>query len=352
MKKLYYTSIIFLFLMAACSKTQDNVNPSDQLEQRNDNHLIWKLAHLSSAWDYTTTDENHGAGTDELNYTYRCTAPSKRIKTMTDYFQEDGVPLYDISRTMTYHDNGVIATEHATENGDDILRTFNYDANGQWTGITTTVNGVVLDDQMTITPYGQVTSYTNNGVRLEYVWKANNIKMIKTYVQPSTDMSVAGTSTALNQLGFNKLTNKISREKVLHSLVELQKKTRAGFRSKNTDEWVLVQIEEQEVDQRIIQPFSSAAKGYPGTSADGGFLILPKNFIVKFTDYLVNEDGSRGADTYITHLHTVSTRDNLPIDVKYSLTLPAFDVDADGHPIDWNEEGTIHYDYISGCNEQ
>lgn len=349
--KILYSSVALLCIIVACTKTQDNINQADQLEQRNDNHLIYKLAHLSAAWNYTLTNGSHGAGTEELNYSYRCTIPFGRIKGGTDFWQEDGNTIFDASRTMTYNENGLIATEHATENGDDIVRTFNYDADGKWTGITTTVNGVALDDQMTITPYGQVTSYTNNGVRFEYVWRANNIKMIKTYVQPSTAMSIAQNSTALNQLGFNKLTNKISREKVLHSLGELQKVSKSRFRGKNMDEWVLVQIEEQEVDQKIVQPFSSAAKGYPGTSADGGFLILPKNYIVKFTDYLINEDGSKGEVIYFTHIHSVSTRDNLPRNVKYNLLIPGYDQDADGNPIDWNEEGTIHYDYISGCNE-
>ena len=85
----------------------------------------------------------------------------------------------------SYNANWMIATEQGIENGDEVIRTFNYDANGKWIGITTTVNGLVLDDEMTIDDQGQVTSYTHDGVRLEFVWRGNNPRMIKTYVPVS-----------------------------------------------------------------------------------------------------------------------------------------------------------------------
>jgi len=348
MKNIAFLIIMGLLISISCTKNELSTN--EQLEQRNDNHKNWKLAALQGDWTYTTTDGGSGSGSGALEYVYRCTRPLHRLKSMEDVATEDGNPFYNYSRSMTYNSNWMIATEEGVENGENVVRAFNYDANGKWTGITTSINGVVLDDEMTIDPDGQVTSYTHDGVRLEYVWRGNNPRMIKTYVQPSVAMSKAQHSKALGKIGFNKMARSLVKVKILESLSELQEKNKANYRSKSTDEWVLVQIEELEVDHKIVQPFISPANGYPGTTGDGGWLYRSKNYLIKFTDYLINPDGSRGEQIFFAHNHTVAVDDNLPQNVIYSLNFPA-GTDDDGNPIHWNETGTIHYDYISGCNE-
>lgn len=348
MKNIYI--LLFTWMLASISCTKNEINTEDQLEQRNDNHRNWKLASLQGAWDYTTTDGGSGSGWDSLNYIYRCSTPLHRIKSLSDLGVEDGNPIWDYERTVTYNANWMVDTEHAIENGDDVIRTFNYDANGKWTGITTSVNGEVLDDELTIDNQGQVTSYTHDGVRLEYLWRGNNPYLIKIYVQPSMEMNIAQESNALNKLGHTKMSNALTKTKVLKSMSELQNRNKSAYRSKSSSEWELVQITELEVDHRIVQPFISPANGFPGTTGDGGWLYRSKNYLTKFTDYAINPDGSKGENLSLYHNHTVAVRDNLPQNVIYSGTF-ILDHDADGNAIHWNERGTIHYDYISGCND-
>jgi len=341
---------IAMGLLIFISCTKNELSNTDQLEQRNDNHRNWKLAAVQGAWDYTTTDGDSGSGWDSLNYFYRCTVPLHRVKSMTDIAMEDGNPFYNYARSMTFNANWMIETEQGIENGDEVIRTFNYDANGKWIGITTTVNGVALDDQLTIDDQGQVTSYTHDGIRLEFVWRANNPRLIKTYVQPGMAMNKAQKSKAFDKIGHTKMARDLARIKILESLSELQKTTKSSYRSKTTEDWVLVQIEELEVDHRIVQPFLSPANGYPGTTGDGGWLYRSKNFITKFTDYAINPDGSIGEEVFMAHNHTVQVRDNLPKQVLYSSKI-LLGADDEDNPIYWNETGTIQYDYISGCNE-
>jgi len=114
----------------------------------------------------------------------------------------------------------------------------------------------------------------------------------------------------------------------------------------------LIFVEEQTVDKNVIQPFSSAAAGFPGTSADGGYLILPKNLIIKFKGYYVNDDGSPGELDYLIAFDSYTVKNNLPVDVKYSTFYANYETDEMGNALDYNDTGTIHYEYISGCNQK
>lgn len=335
------------FLLLACNK--ENLDAA--LETRgNDNHKNWKLANASGGWDYTTTDGGSGAGYGVDTYTYGCSRPYGRAIASSSHYEEDGNVLWDIHRTMTYNDNFKVAEESSDETGTEIIRTFNYDSEGKFTGVTTVVDGVALEDEFKFDDQGRVLEYTNEGVKTEYIWKGDNIKEFRIYVQPEEEMALIQKSNAFNFIGYDDKSRTQAKKQVLKSLAFIQKQAKNTYRSKQT-EWQLVLIEEIEVDNNIIQPFSSPGAGYPGSIGDGGWLFKTKNFMTKFTDYPINPDGSKGEISYQAHNHTVATKDNLPENVIYSLYIHEIAQDADGNAINWNETGTIHYDYISGCNE-
>lgn len=342
-------------MISACSK--DNVDPviQDQLEQRgNDNHKIWKLSQVSSHWNYTLTNGFQSDGNSLLNYIYSCSRPVGRAISATDFLEENGIVYYDNSRTMSYNDNFMIATENAVEYGDEVVRTFQYDSDNKWTGILTEVNGEVIEEEFEISPSGQVLSYTHDGTRTEYVWKADNITKIKTYVQVTAALSSIQNSLKYHQFGFNTITKNTAIKQILNTFNTLQKTNRSStaLRGSNTNEWTLVFVEEQTVDKDVIQPFASVSLGYPGTSSDGGYLILPKNYIVNFKGYEVNEDGTEGKLAYLIHFDSYTIKNNLPVDVKYSSFYADYEEDEDGHLLDYTDTGTFHYDYISGCNQK
>ena len=165
-------------------------------------------------------------------------------------------------------------------------------------------------------------------------------------------MNKAQKSKAFDKIGHTKMARNLAKIKILESLSELQKKTKSSYRSKTTEDWVLVQIEELEVDHKIVQSFISSANGYPGTTGDGGWLYKSKNFITKFTDYAINPDGSIGEEVYMAHNHTVAVRDNLPKDVLYSAQY-LVGADDEGNPIYWNETGTtVSYTHLDVYKRQ
>lgn len=352
MKKPFFMTLMGLTFIAGCSKFNEDPAFRNQLEERNDNHKIWKLSHVVNHWDYTLTDGFQSDGNQDVKYVYSCSRPVGRAISSSDSVEENGITLWDNERTMTYNDNFMISTEHAIEFGAEVLRTYQYDIDGKWSGVTTEINGEVIEDEFEIGTGGQVKSYTSNGVRNVYEWKANNVTKVKTYILMSAAVSSVQNSSIFKNIGFNAISKNKIKAQIINSIKELQKTKRgsSGFRS-NSDEWVLVFVEEQTVDKNVIQPFSSPSNGYPGTSTDGGFYYLPKNLIVQFKGYPINADGTEGELSYLYHYYSYSTKDNLPVDVKYTSFIAAYDQDADGNLLDYNDQGTIHYDYISGCNQ-
>ncbi|MEP7321761.1 MAG: hypothetical protein ABI761_07570 [Saprospiraceae bacterium] len=353
MKKLIYVALFGMVFIFGCSKVNEDPDVQNLLEERgNDNHKIWKLSEIVNHWDYTLTDGFKSDGIQIIKYVYSCSHPVGRAIATTDSVEENGEVLWDNERTMAYNDNFMISTEQGIEYGDEVHRTYHYDAEGKWTGVTTEINGEVIEDEFEIGPGGLLKSYTSNGVRNVYEWKANNLSKIKTYILSTAAFSSVQHSSTFNHIGFNTISKNKTKEQILHSFVELQKVKRgsSGFRS-TTDEWVLVFIEEQTADKNVIQPFSSAALGYPGTSSDGGYYTLPKNFIIQFKGYNINEDGTEGDLAYLYHFDSYKTKDNLPVDVKYSSFIADYVQDENGNTLDYNDHGTIHYEYISGCNQ-
>ena len=355
MKNQFLSLFIALFIISACSN--DNVDPviQDQLEQRgNDNHKIYKLSQVTGQWNYTLSDGFSSSGTSLNKFVYSCSRPVGRAIASTDYLIENGVVYWDISRTMSYNENFMVSVENALEYGDEIVRTFQYDSNNKWTGIITTVNGEVIEDEIEISPSGQVLSYTHDGTRTEYVWKADNITKIKTYVQVTAALSSVQNSLRFLQLGFNKISNTLAKEKILNSLENLQKSNRtvSPLRGAHSDEWTLVFVDEQIVDKNVIQPYTSVSAGYPGTTTDGGYLTLPKNFIVNFKGYNVNPDGSMGELAYLVNFDSYTRKNNLPVNVNFSSFYADYEEDEDGNFLDYTDTGSIQYEYISGCNQK
>lgn len=177
---------------------------------------------------------------------------------------------------------------------------------------------------------------------------------VKTYVQASAAMSSVQNSIVFNQLGFDINSRNKAKEQILISFNKLQKLNRSNspLRSNHTDEWTLVFVEEQTTDKNVVQPYSTAKTGYPGSVADGGYLVLPKNFIVNFKGYHVNEDGSEGELSYLIHFNSYTVKNNLPVDVQYSSFYADYEADAEGNLLDYTDHGTFHYEYISGCNQK
>ncbi len=355
MKNHMMKALIGLVFMMSCSKANEDPELSVGLEQRgNDNHKIWNLARIDKHYTYSLTNGAEGIGETQRAYEYSCVRPFGRAVTFSDHTAEDGAVLWDNSSTMTYNDNFNIAVERAQEYGDEVVRTFHYDSDFNWTGITTEINGEVLDEEIEIAPGGQVRRYTSNGVRYDYTWRANNTSMVKIYVQPSAALSVVQKSMVFNQLGVNEISRKATRAHLLKSFKELQqlRKNSTSFRSNGTDEWVLIGIEEHTVDRNVIEPYSSPAKGYPGTTSDAGLYTLSKNWTVNYKAYRISEDGTSKKEYFTFNYHSYTVKDNLPVDTHYSYFIAEYDVDEAGNPIDYHEKGTEHYGYISGCNQK
>ena len=355
MKNHVLKALIGLVFLMSCSKTNVDSEFSEGLEQRgNDNHKIWNLAQIDKHYTYSLSDGSAGSGEGLDKYEYSCVRPYGRAIKFSSHAEEDGGVLWENASTMTYNDNFKISVEKAQEFGDEVVRTFHYDADYKWTGISTEVNGENVETELEIGPGGQVKSYTSDGVRFEYLWRADNTYMMKIYLQSSAALSSVQNSQAFNQLGFNELSRKKSKELIINSFKEHQKTERisSSFRGKLTDEWVLYGIEEHTVDHKVIEPYSSPAKGYPGTTSDAGLYSLSKNWTVKYNAYLVNSDGTF-RNTYFTFEYdSYSVKDNLPVDAHYSYFIPDYTQDEEGNSIDYLEQGTHHFGYISGCNQK
>lgn len=355
MKNISFLFFVTLLVGISCSKDQDLTEPQGQLEERgNDNHKIYKLARVDSRWDYTLTNGFQSDGFLWNEYVYGCSRPVGRVKTGNAYVEENGVTYWDVSFTNTFNDNFEVETEHSMVNGDEILRTFLYDSDYKWIGIKTEINGEVIEDELEIGPTGQVKSYTSDGVRTEYVWKANNVTKINTYVLVSEEAGTIQNSLAHHQLGISEFTRNKASEQIVKKFKELQqlRKTSGSFRSNHSvDEWVLVYVDEFTHDKMVVQPYSSVAAPYPGTCADGGDLALPKNFRTGFKGYYVNEDGSPGEVAYLINYDSYKVKNNLPQSGKYSAFYADYEMDEDGNYLDSNETGTLEWKYISGCNE-
>ena len=354
MKNYMLKAFIGLVFMTSCSKSLEDPELSTGLEERgNDNHRNWNLAQFENQYTYTLSDGAQGEGSINLNYTYSCVRPFGRAVASTDIRQEDGVVLSDNSRTISYNDNFKVSVEHAQEYGDEVVRTFHYDSDGTWTGITTEVNGEILDEEIEIGHGGQVKSYTSGGVRTEFTWKANNVRMFKYYIQPSADLIAVENSLAFNQSGVNALVRKATKQNIIKSFNELRslRKTSSPLRSKNIDEWILVGIEEQNYDFNVIEPYSSPAKGYPGTTSDAGYYYLAKNYPTSWRGFRVEPDGTPISEYYHFKANSYSVKNNLPVNVNYTYDIFGIYDDSDGNPVDYHEQGVHHYEYISGCNQ-
>lgn len=354
MKNHMLKALLGLVLMMSCSKSNEDLEFSPALEERgNDNHKIWNLAQLDIQYNYMLSDGSPGVGGQQINYIYSCSRPRGKAVSFTNRGEQDGEVLWENSATMSYNNNFMISVEQAQEYGDEVVRTYQYDAEHKWTGILTEINGEAIGEEIVLDPGGQVLSYTSNGVRFEYTWKANNAIRTKIYVQPASALSLIQNSLAFNQLGMNEYPRKKTKEMILEYFKEHQKAERkaSSFRGKLTDEWVLIGIEEQKFDLKVIEPFSSAAKGYPGTSSDGGYYYLSKNFTVNYTAYYVNEDGTPIQEYYSFNCDSYSVKDNLPVNVHYTYKQSDYTQDEDGNSLDYQEQGTYHYGYVSGCNQ-
>lgn len=354
MKRSFFIPAILMVIMLACSK--DAVDSDSQaLEQRgNDNHKIWKLEKAGQDWNYMLTNGFQSTGFNFVEYVYGCSRPFGRVKSGHLYVEENDVTYWDISFTNTYNDNFKVETEQSVVNGDEVVRTFLYDSDHKWIGIQTEVNGEIIEDELEIGPGGQVRSYTSGGVRTEYVWKANNVTMVKTYILPVEAQSTIEKSLGYHQLGFNKASRNSAQKQIKRSMNHfmISNKNKGSFRSKNSvDEWILVFVEEQKVDLKVVQPYSSVAAAYPGTCVDGGYLNLPKNLIINWQGYPVNEDGSYGEVAYWIKYNSYKVKDNLPQKGTYSAFYADYELDEDGNYLDSNEQGTIYWKYVSGCNE-
>ncbi len=355
MKNHVLKALIGLVFLMSCSKTNVDAEFSEGLEQRgNDNHKIWNLSQVDFNYAYTLTDGSQGTGDRKLNYEYSCVRPYGRAVAFSDHAVEDGALLWDNSSTMTYNDNFMIDVEHAQEYGADVVRTFHYDSDYKWTGITTEINGEVIDEEIEIGPGGQVKSYTSGGVRTEYTWKADNAKTLKIYVQPSAELRSVENSLAFNKSGINEISRRATKQLVLKAFKDLQQvaKRSSSLRSIQSDGWVLVGIEENYFDLNVIEPYRSTAKGYPGTTSDGGYYNLSKNFSTGWKGVLVEPDGTPISDYYSYERSSYSVKNNLPVVSHYTYIINGYSQDADGNPIDYREEGTEHYEYISGCNQK
>ena len=355
MKNHILKGLMSLLFIMSCSKAIEVPENSGDLEQRgNDNHLIWNLAQDDKYYTYTLSDGSQGIGERQIKYEYSCTRPVGMAISFSDQSTEDGELLWDNSSTMAYNDNFMISTELAHEYGDEVVRKYQYDSDYKWTGVITEINDVRIEDALEIGPNGQVKSYTSNGVRYEYVWKANNTKLMRIYIQSSAALSSVQNSLVFNKLGINENSRNKTKELILKYFKEVQKtkRTTSSFRGKLADEWILYGIEEHTVDPKVIEPFSSPAKGYPGTSSDAGYYSLSKNWTVKYKAYLVNEDGSLKEEYYSFAYDSYSIKDNLPLDAHYSYSILGYSEDAEGNPIDYHEQGTEHFGYISGCNQK
>lgn len=347
--------LIGLVFMMSCSRVNEDPEFSSDLEQRgNDNHKIWNLAQVDRDYSFTLTDGSQGVGKRLIKYEYSCIRPFGRAVTFSDIDEENGEELWHNSSTMSYNDNFMISEEHAQEYGEEVVRNYQYDSDYKWTGIITKINGEVVDDTLEIGPGGQVKSYTSNGVRYEYTWKANNAITMKIYIQPSSDLRTINNSLVFNHVGLNENSRKATKALILKSFNDLQqaRKTSSSYRSKNADEWVLIGIEEDRYDPKVIEPFSSPAKGFPGTSSDGGYYYLSKNFVVSYKAFRVNPDGTPIQEYYSFNCNSYSVKDNLPVDAHYTYDIPEYAADEEGNSIDYHEQGTIHYKYISGCNQK
>lgn len=354
MKNNLLKALLGLTLMMSCSK--DYVEPefSGVLEQRgNDNHKIWKLAQVDNQYDFTLTDGTPGNGNSIIKYVYGCSRPVGRPITFSDYAEENGEMLWDNSSTMSYNNNFMIAEEIAQEYGDEVIRTYHYDSDYKWTGITTTVNGDVLEDELIIGPGGQVKSYASGGVKYEYIWKGDNQIKSNIYVQPAAELRSLQNSQVFGMVGSNEILKRKTKEVVLQAFKELQQtKNRASaLRSINTEEWVLVAREESIVDTKVIEPFGSAAVGYPGTSSDAGFYNLSKNLTTHSKYFRVNEDGTPGGVYYSADFDSYTIKDNLPVDIHYRRFIEGYTEDAEGNSLDYTDHGVLHHHYISGCNQ-
>lgn len=348
-------ALISLVFMMSCSKSMEDPEFSAGLEQRgNDNHRNWNLAQVEFQYSYTLTDGSQGTGVGQLEYEYSCVRPFGRPVSASHNVHENGELWFENTRTMSYNDNFKIDVEHANEYGDEVVRTFQYDANGKWTGITTEVNGEVLDEEIEIDSYGQVLSYTSGGVRTEYTWRDNNAKTLKIYIQASADLRSVENSLAFNQTGFNEHSRRATKQQVLKSFKDLQlvNKRSSSLRSSQSAGWVLVIIEENYFDLNVFEPFRSTAKGYPGTTSDAGYYNLSKNFSTGWKGMLVEPDGTPISEYYNYAKDSYSVKDNLPVNSHYTYTIFGYDTDEEGNPIDYKEEGTIHHEYISGCNQK
>lgn len=348
-------ALISLVFMMSCSKSMEDPEFSAGLEQRgNDNHRNWNLAQLDVNTSFMNTGEEPGTFALHLKYEYSCVRPYGRPVSATYTGELNGEPWFENSRTMSFNDNFMINVEHAYEDGNEIVRTFNYDSDGKWTGITTTVNGETLDEEIEIDPYGQVQSYSSGGVRYEYTWKANNARLLKIYVKPTAELRSVENSLAFNQSGINDISRKVTKQSTLKAFKNLQSVQGAAsyLRSKNTDEWVLVGTEEVVFDLQVYEPYRSTGKGYPGTTSDDGYYYLSKNFPVSWKGVRVEPDGTPVSLYYIYSRNSYSVKDNLPVKVQYTQDIFGVDVDEDGNPIDYHEEGIEHFQYISGCNQK
>jgi hypothetical protein len=348
MKK-HYSILCLLLVGLACTKQYD-----DQfvLETRgNDNHKIWRLSGFSGDWNYSLSDGTTGTGSQTYEGIYSCERPYGRIIETSDVFYDNGDMVGEIGRSMVYNDNFMIDTETSDEFGDEVIRKYKYDAQGQWIGVEKTVNGEIVDEAFEFLPGGLVKTYTSDGVRLEFKWRANNVREVRTYVQPEESMSRIQRSLVFDRIGMNEKMNQAAKKHILKAYESLQPKSKAGYRSKQTDEWVLVSIEEWKTDPRVIQPYSSEAKGYPGSASAGGFYNLPKNFIYQVDLFAATEDGKPGDMIYHFLYENYKTKDNLPVSGTYVYTVPVYDVDANEDAISYEEHGNGNWFYTSGCNQ-
>lgn len=354
MKSQMLKVLLGLFFIMSCSKSEDILEFSPALEERgNDNHKIFKLAQVNKQYTYLLTDGSPGVGNRQINYVYSCSRPVGRAVGFSDRLEENGEVYWENSSTMSYNDNFMISEERAQEYGDEVVRTYQYDSDYKWTGITTEINGELIEDELIIGPGGQVQSYSSNGVRFEYTWRANNAAQIRIYVETAAELRSVQNSLVFNRLGMNDPSRKKTKEMILKRFKELQKTDRksASFRGRPDNEWVLIGIEEQKFDLKVIEPFSSPAKGYPGTTSDGGYYYLSKNFTVSYRAFLVNEDGSPIKEYYYFKCDSYKVKNNLPVIVHYSYFESDYAADEEGNALDYNEKGTIEYSYISGCNQ-
>ena len=79
---------------------------------------------------------------------------------------------------------------------------------------------------------------------------------------------------------------------------------------------------------------------------------MSKNFSTGYKGILVDPDGTPIREYYNYARDSYSVKDNLPVKAHYTYDIFGEYQDEAGNPIDYHEEGTEHYQYISGCNQK